>query len=76
MRTAKARKFDQLYVSKSEFSKYEGVSEIKKVGAGLVAVFDHTYRGMFGLLAFKRLKNSASRVGRSTLGYFIDVLSQ
>ena len=74
----KSKKLDQLYVSKAEFKKYDRrtkrviIVDVK----GKIAGFEGYYGICFGALALKRLKNSAKRAKRSTLGYFLDVLTK
>ena len=72
------KKLDQLYVSKSEYKKYDCKKRQAIIvdAKGKVTGFEGYYGVCFGTLALRRLRRSAKRAKRSTLGYFLDVLTK
>lgn len=78
MASKRAKRLDQLYVSRAEFKKYDSKKKkmVKDRAAESVLKFERSYFCWFGAPAFRRLKRSAKRAKRSTLGYFLDVLTK
>jgi hypothetical protein len=74
MKSALAKKMDQLFLSRAELRKNRQVAKVKKIVALCNSVVLVDCKDMFGEMFVRRLKKSAKRAGRSVVGYCADVL--
>jgi len=74
MPTKKSKKTDQLYISRAEIRKNRQVSRLEGIVRDCNKFVRAEGNNQFGRQWVKRLQNSASRAGRSMVGYLADVL--